>query len=526
MQSSSRHQQSHPLLTQSTYKNNIQRLIILTIIISALLLPTSPINQAKRPTSTSVHIQLDCSNISGIIRPFGNINCGPLPILTIENANDLTQQYKETGIDFVRTHDFFGPTDISMIFSDFSADPTDPLNYNFTETDRIITSIIDADCKVFYRLGESASTNNSLRHPPDNFSKWAEICKHIIMHYNDGWNNGFHYNISYWEIWNEPDLDGFWNGTAEQYYQLYNITYKTLKSYNTSLYIGGPCTSSLNNTNFTSGFLSYIQDNNINLDFYSWHMYADSPHQLYDGSIYVRTLLDSYGFFDTENINTEWNINILTPQRDKDNAKNAAFTAETLIVFQDATIDHAFRYRATQDTNRFLRFIGFDLSLFTVDGVYKTPALSYLAMHTILMDTPLRISTNKMTGEEPITYLGGVSEDRSNISLFFCNFEDEATTCMVVLDNLPWDTPYSYVEYCIDDSHHLEITNHRKEIQTNHSFSITLQPSSVYHIRLTNSTSIPDEGPPVASISIFLQSPLFDLLARLVGIAIMLILFG
>ncbi len=522
------HHRLHHLLKQRTNRRDTQRFIFMTIILISLTVSSLhiPIHQAKRPSSTSLDIWLDCENISGQIRSFGNINCGPLPNPNIKNAYILTQQYKETGIDFVRTHDFSGPTDINMIFTDFTADPTNPLNYNFTETDRYITSIIDADCQVFYRLGNSASTNNSLRQPPNDFTKWAEICKHIAMHYNDGWNNGFHYNITYWEIWNEPDLNGFWNGTAEQYYQLYRITYETLKSYDPSLRIGGPCTSSLNNTNFTSGFLSFLQERNIHLDFYSWHMYADSPNQLYNGAIYVRTLLDSYGFHDAKNINTEWNINILTPQRDKDNMKNAAFTTGALNVFQDATIDLAFRYRATQDNNWLLRFIGFDLSLFTVDGIYKTPALSYLVMHTLLTDTPLRISTEKMTGEEKITYLGSISEDRSNISLLASNFKAETTTCTVTLYNLPWNTPYSYVEYCIDDSHHLEITHQQQEMPTTHSFSLTLPPSTIYYIRLTNSTIIPAEGPPVASIPFFLRCPLFDSLARLAGIAIMLILFG
>ena len=35
--------------------------------------------------------------------------------------------------------------------------------------------------------------------------KWANVCKHIVMHYNAGWANGFYYNIKNWEVWNEPE---------------------------------------------------------------------------------------------------------------------------------------------------------------------------------------------------------------------------------------------------------------------------------------------------------------------------------
>ncbi|MBI4578450.1 MAG: hypothetical protein HY718_02035 [Planctomycetes bacterium] len=38
------------------------------------------------------------------------------------------------------------------------------------------------------------------------FAKWAKICVNIIRHYNEGWADGFHYNIRYWEIWNEPNV--------------------------------------------------------------------------------------------------------------------------------------------------------------------------------------------------------------------------------------------------------------------------------------------------------------------------------
>ena len=72
--------------------------------------------------------------------------------------------------------------------------------------------------------------------PPKDFGKWARICEHVIRHYNEGWADGFHYGITYWEIWNEPDngptvaRNQMWTGTAEQYYELYDVTARHLKS--------------------------------------------------------------------------------------------------------------------------------------------------------------------------------------------------------------------------------------------------------------------------------------------------------
>ena len=74
--------------------------------------------------------------------------------------------------------------------------------------------------------------------PPD-LHKWAQICEHIVRHYNEGWNNGFHYGIEYWEIWNEPENPSMWQGTKEQFFELYRVAANHLKSTFPQLKVGG-----------------------------------------------------------------------------------------------------------------------------------------------------------------------------------------------------------------------------------------------------------------------------------------------
>ena len=73
----------------------------------------------------------------------------------------------------------------------------------------ILATIINTGARVFYRLGASIEhwANKYGTGKPMDFDKWVDICEHIIMHYTEGWANGFFYDIAYWEIWNEPDLD-------------------------------------------------------------------------------------------------------------------------------------------------------------------------------------------------------------------------------------------------------------------------------------------------------------------------------
>ena len=81
-------------------------------------------------------------------------------------------------------------------------------------------SIIKLGAQVIFRLGRSEGADPQ---PPPDFDRYADIAKHIVLHYNGGWANGYHYGIRYWEVWNEPDLGKvFWAGTAEQYFALYS----------------------------------------------------------------------------------------------------------------------------------------------------------------------------------------------------------------------------------------------------------------------------------------------------------------
>ena len=505
--------------------NKITFLIIILLVIPISIAYEIDNNKNSKTNYDSI-IEIDINKTNGFIKNFGHINCGPHPIFGIENGADISNQYREIGVEFVRTHDFYGPTDISTIFPDFNEDPNNESSYNFELSDQVINSIIDGGFKVFYRLGESASGNITLRQPPGNYSKWAEICKHIIMHYNDGWNNGYFFNILYWEIWNEPDLIGFWNSSSYEYYQLYDVTSTILKDYNPSLKIGGPCTSSVFNDEFTHDFISYIKENQLSLDFFSWHMYANSPVELYGASIYVRKLLDEYGFYNCENINTEWNINILTPQRDKDNANNAAFTSSSLIRFQDAKLNFSFRYRGTQDNNWLGRLIGFDLSLFNYNGTYKTPALSYLAHYILIKDTPIRLYTALMNDSIKYPYLAGLSDDKSNISFIISNYDNEKRDFNLKFVNLPWETEFNIVHYVIDDTKHFEVANQVKSKDSILNYNLTIEQSSVHFLRLSNASIFPEEGPNVAEIPLFLRLKILDPLTRILGIILLIIAFG
>ena len=186
------------------------------------------------------------------VKPMKPVHAVGQPPLLGWTNDSMFHFLTEAGIPYSRLHDVGGPfgggryVDIPNVFRNFDADPDDPDSYDFTWTDPLITSLVKANVEPYYRLGVTIE-NEAWRKayhimPPKDFHKWAKICAGIIRHYTKGWANGFHYKMTYWEIWNEPEgLDSYvmWTGTWEQFLELYGTASKLLKAEFPEIKVGG-----------------------------------------------------------------------------------------------------------------------------------------------------------------------------------------------------------------------------------------------------------------------------------------------
>ena len=184
---------------------------------------------AAQPAATAL-VSVDLSKEEGPVKPMHAVNNGPsVKKPGGDQKNGNFEDYKAARIPFARTHDSINcvsggahTCDISAIFPDFDADENDPRNYDFVFTDHYLDSIRRAGTEVFFRLGQTIEHGPKKYGvlPPKDYAKWARICEHVIRHYNEGWGWGAdnayttvniawsnQFNIVYWEIWNEPDLD-------------------------------------------------------------------------------------------------------------------------------------------------------------------------------------------------------------------------------------------------------------------------------------------------------------------------------
>ena len=317
------------------------------------------------------HISVDFARQAGRMKPLHSVNNGPVYKTAPDQRITNLPAFQAAGIPYVRTHDasFYATyggehtVDVHMIFPDFSRDPADPAAYDFTLTDEYLRVIALGGSRVFYRLG--SKIEHEIKKygtlPPPDFHKWARICEHIIRHYTQGWADGFHYDMAYWEIWNEPD--GFaddappekktcWGGTQAQFCQLFDITARHLKACFPDKKIGGPAVC-YPLTDWARRFLDYLRSHQTPLDFFSWHMYSADPWRMAQVERETRELLDAYGFTAAESILNEWNyvrgwegeewIYSLTAER---GLKGSAFIAAALCLSQYAPLDLLMYYDA------------------------------------------------------------------------------------------------------------------------------------------------------------------------------------
>ena len=316
-------------------------------------------------------VQVDFTQEAGQVKPLHGIDNSPL------THGQVLPELRDAGIPYSRLHDTMGRfgggvyVDIPNIFPNFDADPDDPASYDFTFTDAYLSGLVKSGVEPFYRLGVTIENYHEIKayriYPPKDPQKFAKICEMMIRHFNEGWADGHHFGIRYWEIWNEPENPPMWKGTKEQFFELYRVTANHLKKCFPDLKIGGyascgfyPLTRAESAKpghwhwsfiDWFETFLDYVQaeETRAPLDFFSWHLYTSDPEEIVAHSKYVDEKLKAHGMENVENIFNEWNYITGRPDQfdEMKEAPGAAFVASAFCLMQYQTgIDKAMYYDA------------------------------------------------------------------------------------------------------------------------------------------------------------------------------------
>jgi xylan 1,4-beta-xylosidase len=189
---------------------------------------------------------------------------------------------EELDFQYIRFHGIFN--DEMMVYHE---SPEGKSIYNWNYVDKLYDFLIKTKTHPFVELGFMPT---SLRRsdetifwwkgniaPPNDTKKWIDLVENFIRHCIQ------RYGIEevrkwYFEVWNEPDLEGVcWAGTREEYFEFYQATVNAIKSVSSELRVGGPALNygtALQKTWLTE-FLNFCKQNEIPIDFISFHMYSE-----------------------------------------------------------------------------------------------------------------------------------------------------------------------------------------------------------------------------------------------------------
>lgn len=444
-------------------------------------------------------IIVDFGKEVGKVKPMHSVNNGPVYKFAKDQRITNIDHYRAAGIPYARTHDasFYSTyggehiVDVNMIFTDWSRDPDASDSYDFTLTDEYLRVIEAGGAKVYYRLGSKiehwAKKYNTI--PPADFNKWAVVCEHIIRHYTEGWSDGFNMDIEYWEIWNEPDLDPddsdhkrCWGGTAAQFYELFAVAFKHLKSCFPHLKIGGPACAGLKEE-WLGGFFSVLKREGIKPDFFSWHIYSSTVEGIRDAIRYARELLDSNGFTGTESILNEWNYVrgwqddewIYSLKMEK-GLKGSAFIASTMCMSQYEPLDNLMFYDARPCAMN---------SLFNTDFVFERLKGYYpFYMFNQLYRQDSAVEVVRETSD---VWCAAASGREQCVLISYFNDDDNAQNKSVNIElrNVKSSHGVRLSYYLLDSEHDCELVREEYADSDDFSISVNMPLHSSYLLRIT-----------------------------------------
>ena len=396
-----------------------------------------------------ININATFDTVIGKIKPMHAVN--NIPAMPRDTSTNWDGKMQAAHIPYARLHDAGGTfggarfVDIPNVFPNFDADENDPASYDFAFTDALIERMVKSGVMPYYRLGVTIENNHYIKayniFPPKDFQKWARICEHIIMHYNEGWADGFQYNIEYWEIWNEadnmPDIkdNPMWKGTMEEYFDLYTIASKHLKTRFPHLKIGGYGSCgfyAMNNVDvsqiahsssrtdyfieFFHKFLKHISENNAPMDFFSWHSYAGIKDNKTFAN-YPRQFLDEHGYKNCEIHLNEWNPGVAQ----KGTLRDAANVLAMMIALHDTPTDMMMYYNFFAHSN----YCG------AVNPLNMEPFKAYYAFYDFgkLYSLGKRVKCETPTGERVFAI---AATDGNKKALVIVNHNNDKEICVNV----------------------------------------------------------------------------------------------
>jgi xylan 1,4-beta-xylosidase len=168
--------------------------------------------------------------------------------------------------------------------------------HDFSGVDRVYDQLMEIGLRPVVELsfmprdlasdpGKTVFSYGAIVSPPRDWDRWADLVRDLTAHLTERY--GRDEVVSRWafEVWNEPNLEVFWSGTPQEYFRLYDVSARAVKSVHPDLRVGGPSSAA---AGWIGELLGHLEGSDLPLDFLSTHVYGNVPLDL-------RPVLASFG---------------------------------------------------------------------------------------------------------------------------------------------------------------------------------------------------------------------------------------
>jgi xylan 1,4-beta-xylosidase len=152
--------------------------------------------------------------------------------------------------------------------------------YDWAKIDQLYDALLGMGIKPFVELGFTpeamASSPQTIFFWKGNTSHpepkaWRALVDAFVRHLRSRYG-AEEVRSWYFEVWNEPNLDGFWERADQKaYFELYETSTRAIKAIDPALRVGGPATAG---AAWVPEFLDYAHRRGLPVDFIATHTYG------------------------------------------------------------------------------------------------------------------------------------------------------------------------------------------------------------------------------------------------------------
>jgi xylan 1,4-beta-xylosidase len=236
-----------------------------------------PLSHALAAGEAARRIAIDLNAPTTPRDRFADLSVGsdyPGTLIRDDSLAQLKIAKDELGFRYIRFHAIFH--DVLGTYKVVDGKPV----YDWTKIDYLYDKLLGMGIKPYVELGftpEAMKTsNNSIFYWKGNTShpvhaQWGPLVDAFVRHLQQRYGKE---EVRSWffEVWNEPNLDGFWEKADQKaYFDLYDLSARTIKAIDPALRVGGPSTAG---AAWVPEFLAHTQQSGAAVDFVTTHTYG------------------------------------------------------------------------------------------------------------------------------------------------------------------------------------------------------------------------------------------------------------